>query len=39
MLINFDLRTVKAIQDLRFGPRGESRNPQNQSIKRLNYKR
>lgn len=27
MLISFDLSTVKAIQDLRYGPRGESRNP------------
>jgi hypothetical protein len=27
MLISFDLRTVKAIQELRLGPRGESRNP------------
>lgn len=27
MLIGIDLRSVKAIQELRFGPRGESRNP------------
>ena len=27
MLMFLDLETVKAIQDLRYGPRGESRNP------------
>jgi hypothetical protein len=34
MLISIDLRSVKAIQDLRFGPRGESRNPETRSPKR-----